>query len=71
MHTLKQVHLGLPDISGWFKKIRKEMKRNAEIRSTIKQLSALSDRELNDMGLARGDIYSVAHGTTDIRRSLV
>lgn len=71
MHTLKQVHLGLPDISGWFKNIRKEMKRRADIRTTIKQLSALSDRELNDMGLSRGDIYTVAHGTTDIRRSLV
>ena len=32
------------------------------INETIKQLSRLSDRELNDMGLARGDIWSVAHG---------
>lgn len=37
------------------------------INKTIKELSALSDRELNDMGLTRGDIYSVAHGTADLR----
>ena len=39
----------------------KRIQRNA-INETIKQLSALSDRELNDMGLARGDIWAVAHG---------
>ena len=39
-----------------------------EIKNTIRQLSALSDRDLWDMGLTRGDIYSVAHGTADIRR---
>lgn len=62
MHTLKQVHLGLPDISGWFKKIRKEMKRKSDIRSTINQLSSLSDYELADMGIARCDIRRVAEG---------
>jgi len=40
----------------------KRIKRK-EIKHTFCQLSALSDRELNDMGLTRGDIYSVAHGT--------
>lgn len=28
---------------------------------TIKELSKLSNRELNDIGLARGDIWFVAH----------
>jgi hypothetical protein len=36
--------------------------------TTVKELSALSDRELNDMGLTRGDIYSVAHGTADLKK---
>ena len=31
-------------------------------RETIKELNRLSDRELNDMGLSRGNIYSVAYG---------
>ena len=71
MTSLAITNFGVPSIAGWLKRIRNKMKRNAEIRATIKQLSALSDRELNDMGLSRGDIYSVAHSTTDIRRSLV
>lgn len=34
----------------------------------IKELNSLSDRELNDMGISRGDIYSVVHGDKDMRR---
>jgi uncharacterized protein YjiS (DUF1127 family) len=29
-------------------------------RKTVNELSRLTDRELDDMGLRRGDIYSVA-----------
>ena len=39
---------------------RYEARRKA--RATFNKLISLSDRELQDMGLARGDIYSVAHG---------
>lgn len=52
------------DISKIFKffhdfKRRRELHKN--IRSTINELSKLTDRELNDIGISRGDIYSVAH----------
>jgi uncharacterized protein YjiS (DUF1127 family) len=50
------------------KRIQRKIANN-----TIKQLSALSDRELWDMGITRGDIYTVAHGTADVaelRRSM-
>jgi len=30
-----------------------------EVRQTRKALSALTDRELNDIGLARGDIHTI------------
>lgn len=40
------------------------------VNQTIKELSALSDKELNDIGIARGDIYSVARGDTTMRRSV-
>jgi uncharacterized protein YjiS (DUF1127 family) len=43
--------------------------RRKEIRTTINALSALTDRELNDMGIARGDIWSVAHGDPNFKRS--
>jgi len=42
-------------------------RRNAQY--TIRQLSALTDRELWDMGITRGDIYSVAHGDPSFRRA--
>jgi len=60
--------VGLPGVANWFKNLRKNLHQRRMIKTTIRELSALSDRELNDMGLARGDIYSVAHGTSDLIR---
>ncbi len=31
-------------------------------RETVRQLSVLTDQELNDVGLSRGDIHAVAWG---------
>ena len=55
--------IGLNGIANWFKNLGAAIQRRRQIQITIKQLSALSNRELNDMGIARGDIYSIAHGT--------
>lgn len=33
-------------------------------RTTYNELSGLSDHQLNDMGIARGDIQSIARGDT-------
>ncbi|MHA6347249.1 DUF1127 domain-containing protein [Roseivivax sp. CAU 1761] len=33
-----------------------------DARRTVRALSALSDHELNDIGLSRGDIHRVARG---------
>ena len=54
--------IGLHSVAEWFKRHQASIARKKLARQTIKELSALSDRELNDMGLARGDIWSVAHG---------
>ena len=54
--------VGLPGLANWLKNLRKKLQHRAMVNRTIKERSALSDRELNDMGLARGDIWSVAHG---------
>jgi uncharacterized protein YjiS (DUF1127 family) len=54
--------IGLHSLAEWFKRLNEKRKHRAMVNRTIKELSALSDRELNDMGLARGDIWSVAHG---------
>lgn len=53
---------GLTSLADWFRNVNAKRKHRALVNRTIKELSALSDRELNDMGLARGDIWSVAHG---------
>jgi len=63
--------IGLTGLATWFKRLAAKYKHHRQAQITIKELSRLSDRELNDMGLARGDIYSVAHGTSDHVRSVI
>lgn len=48
--------------SGLFDRVAATFRYWADVRETRKQLSALSDRELNDIGLVRGDIERVARG---------
>ena len=69
--TMTAGKIGLPGIANWFKKIIAKYKHHRQAQITIKELSRLSDRELNDMGLARGDIYTVAHGTSDHVRAVI
>jgi len=35
----------------------------AAVRTTIKELNKLTNHELNDIGIARGDIWHVAHSS--------
>lgn len=41
--------------------------RRRQVSQVVRELEACSDRELAELGLARGDILAVAHGT--FRRS--
>ena len=59
---------GMKGFAAWLKELNAKRIQKAQIKRTISELSALGDRDLWDMGLTRGDIYSVAHGTADIRR---
>ena len=59
--------LGLHSVAEWFKRLNASLAHRAKVNSTIKELSRLSDRELNDMGLSRCDIYSVAYGDGERR----
>jgi uncharacterized protein YjiS (DUF1127 family) len=52
---------GFSSIANWFKNLANELQRRRNIKDTIKQLSALSNHELNDIGIARGDIWHIAH----------
>lgn len=55
-------------VASWLKELNAKRIQRNQIKTTIRELSALADRELWDMGITRGDIYSVAHGTADIRK---
>lgn len=41
----------------------KNREYRAAVRTTIKELSQLTNYELNDIGVARGDIYHIAHNS--------
>lgn len=44
------------------KTLRKKSQIRARQRATYKELSKLSDADLFDIGLCRGDIYSISRG---------
>jgi uncharacterized protein YjiS (DUF1127 family) len=52
----------------FFRDLKRKHEQSKKVRSTIKELSKLSDRELNDIGIARGDIYAIAHEDKDYAR---
>jgi uncharacterized protein YjiS (DUF1127 family) len=41
--------------------MEKMRERQRAIRATIKELSALTDKELHDIGISRGEIYDIAN----------
>ena len=49
--------------SSWFKNYRQKLAQKRAYRTTLKELSQLSDRELWDIGINRGMIHSVAMET--------
>ena len=53
--------IGLNSIANWFKNLNAKLAHQSKVRQTIKELSALSDAELRDIGIGRGDIYSIAN----------
>jgi uncharacterized protein YjiS (DUF1127 family) len=52
---------GMTGLANWFKNLANELQRRRNIKHPIKQLSALTNHELNDIGIARGDIWHIAH----------
>ena len=47
----------------------KAYKRYKAVKKTINELRALTDAELNDIGIGRGDIKAIAHGDPTHKRS--
>ena len=53
----------------FFEKIGAALQQRADRRQTFKTLHALTDRELNDIGISRGDIRSIANDTWEDNRN--
>jgi uncharacterized protein YjiS (DUF1127 family) len=60
--------LHIAAVLDFFRDLKRSWNHRAKVNATIKELSKLSDRELNDIGLARGDIWAVAHEDADYKR---
>ena len=52
--------LGFAGLANWFKKLAVKLQARRLANITVNELSRLSDRELNDMGLSRCDIRYIA-----------
>jgi uncharacterized protein YjiS (DUF1127 family) len=53
----------------FLKNLNRGYQQRKAIKRTINELHQLSDAELTDIGLSRGDIYSVAHGDKHHKKS--
>ena len=60
----------LSGVANWIKKINAKMAHRRAVRQAVKDLSSLSDYELNDIGISRGDIRAVANGDTSMKRGI-
>ena len=56
-------------MANFLRKIVSNWRFNSKVRQTIKELRALTDAELNDIGIGRGDIVSIARGDSDMKLS--
>ena len=52
----------------FFRDLKRSYSKRQRINATIKELSKLTDHELNDIGIARGDIWSIAHDDADYKQ---
>lgn len=48
-------------VVAFFANLKDAMVKRRVYRQTVKELSALSDRDLCDLGISRGEIHYVAH----------
>ena len=55
--------VGLNGIANFFKNLGAELQRRRNIKQTYKALSNLTTRELDDIGISRGEIWHIAHAS--------
>ena len=73
-HYVLEASSWIQDAIEGFKDLRRAMKLRAERRAsynrTYKELSQLTNFELNDIGICRGDIRNIARGDRTIKRGI-
>lgn len=63
--------LNLNAVFDFFRDLKQSYETKRNIRITINELSKLSDKDLRDIGIHRGDIWSIAHQCGDNMRGWV
>ena len=56
-------------LNSFFKKLINDYQKAKAIKETENELRKLTDKELNDIGISRGDIYSIARQDVDMKQS--
>ena len=73
-HYVIEASNWIQDAIEGYKDLRRSMKlraeRKASYKQTYKELSKLTDFELNDIGICRGDIKNIARGDRTIVRGI-
>ncbi|MFQ5546185.1 MAG: DUF1127 domain-containing protein [Acidiferrobacterales bacterium] len=54
-------HGAVSDLRGWLRNLRTTLYRNHERRTAIRELRALSDRQLEDIGVVRAQIPQIVN----------
>ncbi len=58
-------------LNNFFKKLINDYYVARAVKETEKELRKLTDKELNDIGINRGDIYAIARQDAEMKRSNV
>jgi uncharacterized protein YjiS (DUF1127 family) len=58
-------------LSNFLRKIINDYNQAKAIRATENELRKLTDKELNDIGISRGDIYTIARQDSELKRANV
>ena len=58
-------------LSNFLRKIINDYYQAKAIKATENELRKLTDKELNDIGISRGDIYSIARQDSELKRANV
>ena len=56
-------------LNSFFKKLINDYQKAKAIKETENELRKLTDKELNDIGISRGDIYLIARQDIEMKQS--